>query len=215
MWGILTVIAQCLGENHWHQLWGRARTFTTEKSPTVFTNTQESRHQSLITFDGLNAFWDLHLWQNRRAMWASLPTSIVTLWCQGFWYFRTWKSLGHSVSWRDKLHCGRTDIFWIGVVTNLYVSEAFFTHPVFQGLRPGGPGRIGFIFRDRWAYFADGWRNHQLNHVLPTKPPNKATPPKLRGVSGGNPSCSAAPSQSSPHQNQEVNIYSWQPPFAP
>ena len=132
MWGILTVIAQCLGENHWHQLWGRARTFTTEKSPTVFTNTQESRHQSLITFDGLNAFWDLHLWQNRRAMWASLPTSIVTLWCQGFWYFPSWKSLGHSVSWRDKLHCGRTDIFWIGVVTNLYVSEAFFTHPVFR-----------------------------------------------------------------------------------
>ena len=80
-----------------------------------WANTQESRHKSLITFDGC-CLWDLYLCQRIAAMWAyhgPPPTSIVTLWCQGFWYFPSGKSFGHSASWHwDKLHlCVRTDIF--------------------------------------------------------------------------------------------------------
>ena len=116
MWGILTVIAQCLGENHGRQLWGRATSYLFERPP----ENPMSKHSRIKTQVTDHLWWFLPLrfvpvkesLQCGHIM-AYLPTSIVTLWCQGSWYFPSGKSLGHSASWHwDKLHlCVRTDIF--------------------------------------------------------------------------------------------------------
>ena len=54
------------------------------------------------------------------------------------------------------------------------LSNWFYLHPNFQCLG------------ERWAFFADGWRNHQLNitQSSSTYQPPKAIPPELRALYG-------------------------------